>query len=244
MPVSRASYLNALDGNGPLTLQLLAVAILLFLLAVLEAGTIVRLQHTVLPTKVTLAEAAVADDALCLVFALLEVAADALGTAAADRECHVDGALPGDVVRRELLGGGGEVFPGEDQAEVRFGHVRAERQERAEIAHRCRLGNGDGKGWANVSRSVLSPDRGLEIMGEWECDVVLTVASHVLDEDLHGCFGLRGGSAGGQRGDGGDGGDAVGSHGCGGGEVVASSVWLLSSVFRRWIPRWWHVWCG
>jgi hypothetical protein len=56
----------------------------------------VRLQHTVLAAEVAGAEAAVADDALRGVAAVLEATADFLGAAAADRLCEVDRGLAGD----------------------------------------------------------------------------------------------------------------------------------------------------
>jgi hypothetical protein len=53
----------------------------------------------VLAAEVTGAEAAVADDALGGVAAVLETAADLLGSAAADRQREVDCRLAGDGVR-------------------------------------------------------------------------------------------------------------------------------------------------
>lgn len=55
-----------------------------------------RLQHAVLAAEVAGAEAAVADNALRGVAAVLEAAADLLGAAAADGLCEVDGGLAGD----------------------------------------------------------------------------------------------------------------------------------------------------
>lgn len=72
------------DGDCPLALELLLVALLVLLLAVLQPGAAVRLQHAVLAAEVTRAEAAVADDALRCVAAVLEAAADLLWAAAAD----------------------------------------------------------------------------------------------------------------------------------------------------------------
>lgn len=115
-----------------------------------------RLQHTVLPAEVTLAESAVTDDALRLVLALLEVAANALGCTATDREGHVNGALTGDVVCREWCRLRGEVLSGKDETELRLGHVGSKSEERAEVANRGRLWDGDWEGCAAVS--LLSPD--------------------------------------------------------------------------------------
>ena len=79
MPISDPS-----DGNRPLTLELLLVALLVLLLAVFQPRAAVRLQHAVLAAKVAGAEAAVADNALRCVAAVLEAAADLLGTASSD----------------------------------------------------------------------------------------------------------------------------------------------------------------
>ena len=75
---------DSLDGHCPLALQLLLVALLVLLLAVLQSWAAMRLQHAVLAAEVAGAEAAIADDALRCVAAVLEAAADLLGTAAAD----------------------------------------------------------------------------------------------------------------------------------------------------------------
>lgn len=88
MPCS-VDCLNALDGHGALAFELLAIAILLLLLAVFQTRAVVALQHTVLATKVSLAEAAVAHDALGGVLAVLCVAADLLWCATADGKRHV-----------------------------------------------------------------------------------------------------------------------------------------------------------
>lgn len=93
--------LDSLDGDCALGLELLAVALFLFLLAVLEAGAIVRLEHAVLAAEVAAAEAAVTNDALCGVLAIFEVAADLLGCAAAEGQSDVEGALPADGVGGE-----------------------------------------------------------------------------------------------------------------------------------------------
>jgi hypothetical protein len=92
------SDLNSSNGNRPLALKLLLVALLVLLLAVLEPRAAVRLQHAVLATEMARAEAAVADDALRGVAAVLEAAADLLGPAAADGLREVDGGLAGDGV--------------------------------------------------------------------------------------------------------------------------------------------------
>ena len=92
---------DALDSNSPLALKLLLVALLVLLLAILEACAVMRFEHAVLAAEVAGAEAAVADDALRSVTAVLEAAADLFGCAAADRERKVDCGLAGDGVRCE-----------------------------------------------------------------------------------------------------------------------------------------------
>lgn len=64
----------ALDDNGPLAVQLVGIASVRLLLAVLQAGAGVGLEHSVLGAEVAGAEATVADDALGGFLALLEVA--------------------------------------------------------------------------------------------------------------------------------------------------------------------------
>lgn len=67
--------LHPLDDGRPLAVELVCVAGVRLLLAVLQPAARVRLEHAVLLAEVAIAEAAVADDALGGVFALLEVAA-------------------------------------------------------------------------------------------------------------------------------------------------------------------------
>jgi len=92
---------DALDGDCPLALELLLVALLILLLAVLEACAVMRFQHAVLAAEVAGAEAAVADDALCGIAAFLEAAANLFGCAAADGQGEVDCGLAGDGMRCE-----------------------------------------------------------------------------------------------------------------------------------------------
>lgn len=61
-----------LDDLGTLAVQLIGVAGVRLLLAVLQAGTSMSFQHAVFGAEVTIAEAAVADDALGGLLALLE----------------------------------------------------------------------------------------------------------------------------------------------------------------------------
>lgn len=70
---------NALDGNGPLALQLLLVSLLVLCLAVFETGAAMRLQHAMLATEMTSAESTVSDNPLSRVLAVLECAANLLG---------------------------------------------------------------------------------------------------------------------------------------------------------------------
>lgn len=90
--------LYPLDSHGALALQLLLVPVLLLLLAVLQPRAVVRLQHAMLAAVVPFAEAAIPDDALGCVLAVLEVASDLLGCAAADGQGHVQRAFARHVV--------------------------------------------------------------------------------------------------------------------------------------------------
>lgn len=92
---------DALDSDRPLALELLLVALLILLLAILETRAVMRFQHAVLAAEVARAEAAVADDALRGIAAVLEAAANLFGCAAADWKGEVDCGLAGDGVRCE-----------------------------------------------------------------------------------------------------------------------------------------------
>lgn len=70
--------LNALDGHSTLAVELISVAAVALLLAVLQALALVVLEHAVLTAVVTSAEAAVADNRLSAVLAVLERTADFL----------------------------------------------------------------------------------------------------------------------------------------------------------------------
>lgn len=87
--ISENNLSNAPDSDRALALQLLLVPVLLFLLAVLQPGAVMRLEHAVLAAEMTLAKPTVANDALRGVFAVLEAASDLLGCAAAERERNV-----------------------------------------------------------------------------------------------------------------------------------------------------------
>jgi len=91
---------DTLDRHSALTLKLLLVPVLVLLFAVLQSRASVRLKHAVLAAEMTLAEAAVADNPLRGILALLEVAADLLWRATADGKSKMYHALTGDVVGR------------------------------------------------------------------------------------------------------------------------------------------------
>ena len=72
-----------------------------------------------LSAEVTVAEPAVADDALGLVFAVLKAATNLLGGhAATDGESEVQGGTGCDMVVGECRVSGGEMFPSVDEAQV------------------------------------------------------------------------------------------------------------------------------
>lgn len=184
--------LNALDSDGPLALQPSLVALLLLLLAVLETGACVRLEHAVLATEVTAAESAVSDDALSGVLAVFELAAHLLWRAAADWQGEVQHRLAGDVVVGERGGCVGQVLAGEDDAQLVLWDVGAERHELRERADGGGLWYGDCEGCYRVSRKPL-----YTVLVQ-----MLTIAGDVLNEDLHGLLGRGGGAAGAHGGDG------------------------------------------
>lgn len=69
------ALLYALDDRCALAVQLICVPSMRFPLAVFETAAGVRLEHTVLLAEVAVAEAAVTNDALSGLLAILEVAA-------------------------------------------------------------------------------------------------------------------------------------------------------------------------
>ena len=130
--------LDALDGNGALAVELVCVAGMAFLLAVLEALALVVLKHAVLAAVVAAAEAAVADNGLGTVLAVLEGAADLLGRhAAAQRQGQVQGCVWADGVVGEGCFRRRKVLAGVDDAQIRGRvHVGAQGEERAKGAYR------------------------------------------------------------------------------------------------------------
>lgn len=100
-------------------MQPLSIPLMAFLLAVLEAVALVVLQHAVLAAVVAAAEAAVADNGLGAILAVLERAADLLGGhSTAQGQGHVQGGIGADAVFGEGGGGRREVLAGVDYAEV------------------------------------------------------------------------------------------------------------------------------
>ena len=85
--------LDTLDGHSSLPLQALPVTLLLFLLAGLESSAIVAFQHPVLATEMALAETAVADNRLCFVLAVFEIALGLLWSAATQRQGQMQCAV-------------------------------------------------------------------------------------------------------------------------------------------------------
>jgi hypothetical protein len=90
---------NTLDGNGALAVELVGIPVVALLLAVLESLALVVLEHAMTTAVSALAEAAVADNGLRAVLAVLEGAADLLGRhAAAEREGEVESGIGTDGV--------------------------------------------------------------------------------------------------------------------------------------------------
>jgi hypothetical protein len=89
------------------------------LLTIFETLALVVLKHAMLTAVVALAEAAVANNGLGTVLAVIEGAADFLGGhAAAQGECEVQCCVWADGVVRECGRGVGEVLAGVDYAQV------------------------------------------------------------------------------------------------------------------------------
>lgn len=126
--------LYALDRHSSLAVQLVRVSLVALLLAVLQAGALVVLQHSVLAAVVAIAEAAVTDNSLSRILAVLERASDLLGRhSTSKRQCYVQCGVGLDVVGLKRRVGCGEVLAGVDDAEVFRRWVRgAEGQERAQ----------------------------------------------------------------------------------------------------------------
>jgi hypothetical protein len=125
--------LHALDRHRPLTVQLRRVPLVALLLAVLQPLALVIFQKAVLATKVSGAEAAVANDALCRVLAFLEAAADLLRRhAPAHGQRHVQRCVGRDVQVGQRRQGRREVLAGVHEAQVGRGDVVTEREERGE----------------------------------------------------------------------------------------------------------------
>ena len=77
---------DALDSRrSTLTLQLLLIPILLLLLAIFQTRAVVRLQHPVLAAEVTLTEAAITNNPLRYLFAILRRTSYLLRCTSSDR---------------------------------------------------------------------------------------------------------------------------------------------------------------
>lgn len=134
----RKKDLNALDGDGTLAVELVGIAAVALLLAVLEALALVVLEHAVLTAVMARAEAAVADNGLGAVLAVLEGTADLLWRHAATQgQGEVQSRVWADGVVGQGCFWGGEMLAGVDYAQIRRRvHVCAEGEERAEGAYR------------------------------------------------------------------------------------------------------------
>lgn len=86
--ISLNQRLDALDDDGSLALELFLVARVTLLFAVLETVALVVLEQSMLAAKVAFAEAAVADDALCSIAALLVGTPLLLGRHTAAQRCR------------------------------------------------------------------------------------------------------------------------------------------------------------
>jgi hypothetical protein len=85
-----SSISNTLNSNRTLGIQLIRIPLMALLLAILETLALVVFKHAMFAAVVALAEAAVADNGLGAVLAVLEGAADFLGGhAAAQGQCEV-----------------------------------------------------------------------------------------------------------------------------------------------------------
>lgn len=126
--------LDALDSHGAFAVELVGVPLVALLLAVLKALALVVLQEAVLATEMPVAEAAVADNALCGVLALLVAAADLLGRhATAQRQRHVQRCVRRDCVFAKRCGSRGQVLPGVHKTQVGgLGQVGAQCKQAAQ----------------------------------------------------------------------------------------------------------------
>ena len=172
------------------------------LLAVLEPLTLVVLEQPVLPAEMPVAEAAIADDALGGVLALLVAAADLLRWhPAAQRQGHVQGAVGRDGVGGQRRRGRREVLAGVDEAQVRGrGQIGAQGQERAQRLDGRVGGQREGDCWGTRQYGRFRARN-------WraEAQEALTgVARDGLDEDVHRLVGVAALAA-----DAGDGGRAA-----------------------------------
>ena len=98
--------LDPLDNDGALAIQLIRIPLMALLLAVLQPGTLMILQHPMLAAEMSLAEGAIAYDALRRLLAVFVRAADFLRRSAADGKCDMEGGGRRD---GERFKGGGDV---------------------------------------------------------------------------------------------------------------------------------------
>lgn len=134
--------LDALDGHGPLAVQLICIPLVTLLLAVLQALTLVVLQQPVLAAEMPTTEATVADDALRRVFTILIAAANLLwGHAAAQGQRHAERGVGRDGVVGERCGSRGQVLACIHKAQVCW-----LRQVGAQGEKRTQCGDGSA-GW-------------------------------------------------------------------------------------------------
>jgi hypothetical protein len=136
--------LHAFDSHRPLAIQPLRIPLVALLLAVLETLALVVFEQPMLSAEVAGAEAAVADDALCCVAALLETAPYLLGRhSAAQRQRHVQRCVGRDGVGCERRRGRGQVLTGVHEAQ-RGRQVCAESEEGAQGGDGGCWGEGEG----------------------------------------------------------------------------------------------------
>lgn len=89
----RSAISDALDDQGPLTVELIGIPFMAFFLTVLQPTAFVILQHAMFAAKMSLAEGTIPNDALRLILAVLESTTDLLWSAAAYRKCDIDSGV-------------------------------------------------------------------------------------------------------------------------------------------------------
>ena len=141
-------HLQATNCDRAFALELLPVAILLLLLTVFQAAAVVRLQHAVSAAEVALTEAAVADNTLGGILALLKIAANLFrASTSAQRQGEMQRGSGTDIVCVQTGRQFGQVTTGMHEAQIRFGQVCAQYQERTQRRDGCGRWHRDGKCW-------------------------------------------------------------------------------------------------